>query len=40
MLRHIVLSEKFGDVKKEMEEMANKMGHDINTQQQIYVKNK
>jgi len=39
MLRHIVLSEKFGDVKKEMKEMADKMGHDVNTQQQIYVKN-
>mgnify|MGYP003131945310 CR=1 FL=1 len=39
MLRHIVLSEKFGDVKKEMEDMAEKMGHDVNTQQQIYVKN-
>ena len=39
MLRHIVLSEKFGDVKKEMKEMADKMGHDVNTQQNIYVKN-
>jgi len=40
MLRHIVLSEKFGDVKQEMKEMADKMGHDVNTQQNIYVKNK
>ena len=40
MLRHIVLSEKFGDVKKEMEEMSEKMGHSVATQQQIYVKNK
>ncbi len=39
MLRHIVLSEKFGDVKKEMKEMSDKMGHDISTQQTIYVKN-
>lgn len=40
MLRHIVLSEKFGDVKKEMQEMSEKMGHSVATQQQIYVKNK
>jgi hypothetical protein len=40
MLRHVVLTEKFGDVKKQMEEMADKMGHDINTAQQIYIKNK
>lgn len=39
MLRHIVLSEKFGDVKKEMKEMSEKMGHSVATQQQIYVKN-
>ena len=40
MLRHIVLSEKFGDIKNEMEEMAEKMGHSVSTQQTIYVKNK
>ena len=40
MLRHIVLSEKFGEVKSEMENMAEKMGHSVSTQQQIYVKNK
>jgi hypothetical protein len=40
MIRHVVLTEKFGDVKKQMEEMADKMGHDINTAQQIYIKNK
>lgn len=40
MLRHILLTEKFGEVKKEMEQMADKMGHDINTAQQIYIKNK
>jgi hypothetical protein len=40
IIRHIILTEKFGDVKKQMEEMADKMGHDINTAQQIYIKNK
>ena len=40
MLRHILLTEKFGEVKKEMEQIADKMGHDINTAQQIYIKNK
>jgi hypothetical protein len=40
IIRHIILTEKFGDVKKEMEQMADKMGHDINTAQQIYIKNK
>lgn len=39
MLRHIILSEKFGEMKKEQEKMAEKMGHSVNTQQTIYVKN-
>lgn len=37
MLRHIYLSEKYGDTLKEMEEDATAMGHSI-TQQRDYVK--
>jgi len=40
IIRHVVLTEKFGDIKKEMEEMSDKMGHSVAVQQQIYVKNK
>lgn len=39
MLRHIILSEKFGEMKKEQEKMADMMGHSTATQQTIYVKN-
>jgi len=40
MLRHIILSEKFADVKHEMQDMSDKLGHSVAVQQQIYVKNK
>ena len=38
MMRHIVLSDKFGEVKKDMEEMANAAGHSTETMMNIYVK--
>ncbi len=38
MIRHIVLSDKFGDVKKDMAEMAEKTGHSTETMMNIYVK--
>lgn len=39
MLRHIILSEKFGKMKKEQQKMADIAGHSVATQQTIYVKN-
>ena len=39
MLRHIILSEKFGKIVNEMDEMSDIMGHSSQTQQQIYIKN-
>lgn len=39
ILRHIILSETFGEMKKEQEKMAEIMGHSVATQQTIYVKN-
>tara|TARA_R100001198_G_C5232069_1_gene210949 strand:- start:988 stop:1947 length:960 start_codon:yes stop_codon:yes gene_type:complete len=40
MLRKIYLSSKYGDVKKEMEKDAKVMGHDTDTAQKIYIKEK
>ena len=39
MLRKIYLSSKYADVKGEMEKDAKIMGHSVDTQQKIYVKN-
>jgi len=39
MLRKIYLSDKFGDIRKEMKETAEEMNHSTGTQQNIYVKN-
>lgn len=36
MLRHIFVSDKYGDAKQEMEKDAEAMGHSVETQQQIY----
>ncbi len=38
MLRKIVLSDKFADVKKEQEEMSEITGHSVETMNKIYVK--
>ena len=38
MLRKIYLTEKFGDVKKEKEEVAKNMGHSVSTQSDVYTK--
>jgi len=38
MLRHIYVSSKFGDVKKEMEKDAEAMGHTVAVQQAVYNK--
>ena len=38
LLRHIVLTEKFGKQLKEMEQMADVMGHDVSTAQSVYIK--
>jgi len=40
MMRKIVVSDKFGDVKKEQAELANIMMHDVGTQNLVYVKEK
>lgn len=40
MLRKIVLSDKFADVKKEQEEMAEVTGHSVATMNKVYVKQK
>ena len=37
LLRHIVLTEKFGKQLKEMEQMADVMGHDVSTAQSVYI---
>lgn len=37
LLRHIVISEKFGDIEKEQEKTAKEMGHSLRTQQE-YIK--
>ena len=38
ILRHIVLSDKFADVKTEMEETAAVTGHSVNTMLNVYIK--
>ena len=38
MLRKIHLTEKFGDIQKEMKKEAEAMGHSMATQQKVYVK--
>jgi integrase len=38
MLRHIYLSEKYGDVRKDMKDDAKAMSHSVSTQQNTYVK--
>ena len=38
MIRKIYLSSKYADVKEEMEKDAKVMGHDVSTQQKVYVK--
>lgn len=38
LLRHIYLTEKYGSIKKEQEEDAYKMGHSVETQQNIYTR--
>ena len=40
MMRKIVVSDKFGDVKKEQAELASIMMHDVQTQNLVYVKEK
>ena len=39
LLRHIVLTEKFGKQLQEMESLADTMGHDVQTAQGVYIKN-
>jgi hypothetical protein len=38
MIRHIILTEKFGEVNKEKEEMADVMGNSTKTIDEKYVK--
>ena len=38
MIRKIVASELLGDVKKAEQELSNKMGTDIDTIKEVYVK--
>tara|TARA_R110001592_G_scaffold52528_5_gene160807 strand:- start:2719 stop:3687 length:969 start_codon:yes stop_codon:yes gene_type:complete len=40
MIRKIVVSDKFADIKKEQAELADVMGHDVGTQNAVYVKEK
>lgn len=40
MIRKIVASHHFGDLKKQQKELAEKMGHDVSTQNAVYVKEK
>ena len=40
LMRKIVLSHKFGDMKKEQEKMAHITGHDVATMNQVYIKEK
>ena len=40
MLRKIVLSDKFADVKKEQKEMSKITGHSVETMNKVYVKEK
>ena len=38
MLRHIITSEKYGEILQEMKDFADIMGHDISTAHNIYIK--
>jgi len=38
MLRHIYLTDKYGDTKTEQKKDAHNMGHSVNTQKDIYIK--
>lgn len=40
MIRKIVVSDKFADMKKEQQDLADVMGHDVGTQNAVYVKEK
>lgn len=40
MIRKIVATHHFGDMKKKQKELAEKMGHDVNTQNNVYIKEK
>lgn len=40
MIRKIVVSDKFGELKKEQQDLADVMGHDVGTQNAVYVKEK
>ena len=40
MMRKVVLSDKFGELKKEQEKMAEITGHDIGTMNKVYIKEK
>jgi len=40
MLRKIVLSDKFGDLKKEQKEMSKITGHSVDTMNKVYIKEK
>jgi integrase len=40
MMRKIVVSDKFADIKEEQKELADVMGHDVGTQNLVYVKEK
>ena len=39
LLRHIVLTEKFGQQLQEMEDMADVCGHEVSTAHKVYIKN-
>lgn len=38
MIRHIFLSDKYGDLKEEQQTLASAMGHSVHEQQNVYVK--
>ena len=40
MMRKIVVSDKFADIKEEQQKLADVMGHDVGTQNLVYVKEK
>lgn len=40
MMRKVVLSDKFGELKKEQEKMAEITGHDVGTMNSVYIKEK
>jgi hypothetical protein len=40
MMRKVVASHHFADMKKQQQELADKMGHDVSTQNLVYVKEK